>query len=66
MTWIQSSPPIIVKIVEPKEESLYDVLVGALGLTGAMVLVAIVAALIFGAVLFWVRSTAETPPSTHL
>ena len=48
--------PIIVKIVEPKEESLYDVLFGALGLTGVMVLIAFAAAIVFGAVLFWVRS----------
>jgi hypothetical protein len=52
----QPSSPIIVKIVEPKEETLYDVMVGALGLTGVMVVAAIVAALVFGAVLFWVRS----------
>jgi hypothetical protein len=48
--------PIIVKIVEPKEDSLYDVLFGALGLTGVMVLIAVAAAVVFGAVLFWVRS----------
>ena len=37
---LQTSNPIIVKIVEPKEESLYDVLFGALGLTGVMVVIA--------------------------
>ena len=48
--------PVIVKIVEPKEETLYDVLTGALGITGVMVLIAVVAAVILGAVLYWVRS----------
>ena len=51
--------PIIVKIVEPKEETIYDVLYGALGLTGVMVLIAIAAALVFGAVLFWFRSRSR-------
>lgn len=49
-------PPIFVRIIPPKEENLYDVMVGALGITGLMVLVAVVAALIFGGVLFWLRS----------
>jgi hypothetical protein len=51
--------PIIVKIVEPKEKSLYDVLFGALGLTGVLVLIAVVAAVVFGAVLFWIRSRSS-------
>jgi hypothetical protein len=51
-------PPIIVRIVEPATDptGLRDVLVGALGLSGALALVAIVAAVLFGAVLFWLRS----------
>jgi hypothetical protein len=53
---LQTSSPIIVKLVEPKEQTIYDVLVGSLGLTGVMVLAAVGAALVFGAVLFWVRS----------
>ena len=53
---LQPSSPIIVKIVEPKAESLYDVLFGALGLTGVLALASIVAAIVFAAVLFWVRS----------
>ena len=55
---LQSPAPIIVKIVEPKAESLYDVLFGALGLTGVLTLASVVAALILAAVLFWVRSRA--------
>jgi hypothetical protein len=53
---VQPSSPIIVRIVEPKAESLYDVLFGALGLTGVLVLASIAAAVVFAAVLFWVRS----------
>mgnify|MGYP001310869843 CR=1 FL=1 len=54
----QPPPPIIVKIVEPKKEptGLADVLIGALGLTGVMVLGAVIAAAIFAALLFWFRS----------
>jgi hypothetical protein len=52
----QQSSPIIVKIVEPKKENIYDVLVGALGVTGAMVLVALLAGLLLAGVLFWRRS----------
>lgn len=60
LTFLSSQQkPIIVKIVEPKEESLYDVLFGALGLTGVMVLIAVAAAVVFGAVLFWVRSRSR-------
>jgi hypothetical protein len=49
-------PPVVVKLLEPKKETLSDVLVGALGLTGVMVLGAIAAAVLFAAVLFWLRS----------
>jgi hypothetical protein len=53
---LQQSSPIIVKIVEPKPESLYDVLYGALGLTGVLALASVVAAVMLGAALFWLRS----------
>jgi hypothetical protein len=56
---LQPSSPIIVKIVEPKSESIYDVLFGALGLTGILALVSVVAAILLAAVLFWVRSRAK-------
>jgi hypothetical protein len=51
--------PSVVKIIKsPNEElgGLSDVLLGSLGLTGILVLGALVAALIFGSVLFWIRS----------
>jgi hypothetical protein len=54
--FLQQSSPIIVKIVEPKPESLYDVLYGALGLTGVLALASVVAAVMLGAALFWLRS----------
>lgn len=56
----QPASPIIVKIVEPKADSLYDVLFGALGLTGVLALASIIAAVIFAAILLWVRSRPES------
>lgn len=53
---VQPSSPIIVKIVEPKSESLYDVLFGALGLTGALTIASVIAAIILAAFLLWIRS----------
>jgi hypothetical protein len=54
----QPSQPIIVKIVEPKKDptGLSDVLIGALGLSGVLFLLAVLAAVVFGALLFWLRS----------
>ena len=52
----QPSNPVIVKIIPSKEQSLSDVLVGALGVTGVMVLIAVVAAFVFAGALFWIRS----------
>ena len=51
--------PIIVKIVEPSELSgLADVLLGAIGLTGVLALLAITAGVVVAGVLFWWRSRA--------
>ena len=57
MSGLQSKP-IIVKIVEPEGDptGLADVLIGALGLTGVLTLCAVVAAVVFAGVLFWIRS----------
>jgi hypothetical protein len=56
----QPSGPIIVKIIEPPANSelngLADVLLGSLGLTGVIVLGALLLGLVFASVLFWVRS----------
>jgi hypothetical protein len=58
----QPAPPIIVNIVEPESEisGLADVLIGALGLTGLLMLGAVLAAGIFAGVLFWIRSRSDT------
>jgi hypothetical protein len=53
---LQPSSPIIVKIVEPKEQGLYEVLYGALGLTGVLALASVVAAVLLAAILFFIRS----------
>lgn len=51
--------PIIVKIVEPSELSgLADVLLGAIGLTGVLALLAIAAGVVVGGLLFWWRSSS--------
>jgi len=60
MVWLQQSPPVVVRIIEPKEAGLGDVLIGALGLTGVLILIAILAAVVFGGVLFWVRSREKS------
>jgi high-affinity Fe2+/Pb2+ permease len=53
---IAQTAPIIVKLVDPKKDGLYEVMVGALGVTGVMVVVAVVAAIVLAGVLFWRRS----------
>ena len=58
----QSQPgkPIIVKIIPPEQKSelsgLADVLLGSLGLTGVIVLAAVLMGALMAGVMFWVRS----------
>ncbi len=55
----QPDAPIIVDITQPPKgdpTGLADVLIGALGLSGALILAAFVLALIFASALFWWRS----------
>ena len=55
----QPTKPMVVKIIDSPNsdlKGLSDVLLGSLGLTGIMLLGALLAALIFGSVLFWIRS----------
>ena len=54
----QDKSPIIVKLIDPPPEisGLADVLIGSLGLTGFIVLLALVTGTIFAGVLFWYRS----------
>ena len=50
--------PITVRIIEPNRDptGLADVLIGSLGLTGVLALIAVVAGVLFAAVLFLIRS----------
>jgi membrane protein CcdC involved in cytochrome C biogenesis len=54
----QQAPPVIVRIVEPPHDptGLTEVLIGSLGLTGAIILAAIVFGIIFAGILYWFRS----------
>ena len=57
-----SQPPVTVRIIAPPEDptgGLGDVLLGSLGLTGVMVLVALAAGAIFAGVLFYIRSRSN-------
>ena len=51
-------PPIIVKIIEPDNDpiGLANVVIGALGLSGALALAAILLGVLLAGVLFFVRS----------
>jgi len=55
---LQDKPPIIVKLIEKPHDptGIADVLIGSLGLTGFIVLLAIVTGALFAAILFWYRS----------
>ena len=53
---VQASQPIIVKLVEPHQTSVADVLIGALGITGLLVVIAGLAGMVVGAVMFWIRA----------
>jgi hypothetical protein len=52
------SSPIIVKLIdEPRDPTgLAGVLIGALGLTGALTLLAVMLGLALGGLMFWLRS----------
>ena len=55
-------PPVVVKIVEPDNgdpTGLSQVLIGALGLTGVLILGCVVLAVLFAALLLWRRSRAD-------
>jgi hypothetical protein len=53
---VQASQPIIVKLVEPHQTNVADVLIGALGVTGVLVVIAAIAGLLAGGLLFWIRA----------
>jgi ABC-type phosphate transport system permease subunit len=57
-----SQPPVTVRIIAPPEDptgGLGDVLLGSLGLTGVMVLIAVAAGVIFAGILFYIRSRSQ-------
>jgi hypothetical protein len=60
----QPSPPIIVKIIPPEEKSelsgLADVLLGSLGLTGVIVVAAVLLGAVMAALMFWLRSRSSS------
>jgi hypothetical protein len=55
----QTASPVIVKIVEPAEKGLADVLLGSLGLSGAIALGAVVLGVALAGLLFWMRSRSS-------
>ena len=54
---MQQSAPIIVKIIEPPGDptGIADAIVGAIGLTGAITLLAVVVGLLVGGAMFLIR-----------
>jgi len=56
-----AAQPIIVKIVEPKEKGLDDIILGALGLAGVFTLGAVLLAVVTAAALFWFRKKSKGP-----
>ena len=58
LSFLVQQKPIIVKIIEPPHDptGIAGVLVGALGLTGVLVLIALIFGALLAAVLFFARS----------
>jgi hypothetical protein len=50
--------PFIVKVIEPPGDptGIADTVIGAIGLAGAMALLALLAGIIVGGALYWIRS----------
>jgi hypothetical protein len=59
----QPSQPIIVKIIPPEQQSelsgLADVLIGSLGLTGVILVLAVLFGALLAGLMFWVRSRSS-------
>jgi hypothetical protein len=55
----QPSSPVIVKIIQPPHDptgGLGDVLMGALGVSGVITVVAVLCGIVLGGLMFWIRS----------
>ena len=52
----QTASPIIVRLIEPHEKGLGEVLLGSLGLTGVIALASVVLGVVLAAVMYWMRS----------
>jgi hypothetical protein len=58
----QPSAPVIVKIIQPPKDptgGLGDVLLGSLGLSGVITLLAVLCGAAVAAILFWIRSRSD-------
>lgn len=71
--WLQNpppAPPIIVKIIQPDQksdlESLSDILIGSLGLTGVITLGALLLGALMAVVMFWMRSRSAASGPTEV
>jgi hypothetical protein len=66
---LQQQPPIVVDVVKQPpvapEITMGDVVLGAIGLTGVIMLCALVAGLIVGGVFIWIKRSrdASAPPT---
>ena len=59
---LQSAPPasgVIVRLIEPPDTRIRDIVVGAVGLSGALAIAGVVIGLLLGGVMFWMRSGRE-------
>ena len=57
MLSLQPTSPIIVRVIQepPRETTVVDVLLGSIGLTGLVLLIAAVAGLLLGGFLVWIK-----------
>ena len=68
MLFALQSQPVMVRVVQPvvEETSVADVLIGSIGLTGVLVLVAILLGAVFGAVLIGIKKLrADAVPDSE-
>ncbi|MBI3400060.1 MAG: hypothetical protein HY048_01460 [Acidobacteria bacterium] len=56
MSLQQTASPIIVKIVQPAEKGLAEILLGSLGLTGVIALGAVLLGVVLAGLMYWMRS----------